>query len=171
MAFSPAWGGVIPLVPIGSFRGFLAHRRQGKELRQWYTTTITRAAVATALKTAAGRRVARDMAAVMAAMGFKASDSIAIELQGYIAFQKFAHKQAVAKRNRAAQRRIEKIMALPGQFAKAAPSPGRDLILYYQELLKIQPPGRRTEEEEERRKAFNSWFERRKRKKGTFRNV
>lgn len=172
MAFSPAWGGAIPLVPIGSFKGFLGQRRKGKELRQWYTTTITRAVVATALKTAAGKRVARDMAIIISAMGFKTSDSIAIELQGYIAFQKFQHQQAVAKRNRAAQKRIEKIMALPGDFVKTGPGAvGQFPLAYFETLTQSGGGQTKTKEREERKRAFHSWLERRKRRKGRLVNV
>ncbi len=172
MAFSPAWGGVIPLVPIGSFRDFLGHRRKGKTVNQWFTGTFTRAAVTSALKTTAGRRAAQNMSSLLRSMGFKAPPgSLGIELQGYIAFQKFQHREAVKRGDRAAQRRIERLMALPRNFQRAGTNALQFPIAYFDMLAKPSPGGRRTREDEERRKAFTTWFDRRKRRKGRFTNV
>lgn len=171
MAFSPAWGGVIPLVPIGSFRGFLEARKSGKDVKQWFTGTVTRTVVTQALKTTLGRRVAADMSAILKVAGFKAAPgSIAIELQGYIAFQKFQHQQAVAKRDRSAQRRIEKIMALPRDFPKSGAKAFQFPLAYFETLAKTGG-GPRTKNDEERRRALLTWFDRRKYRRGRFSNV
>lgn len=185
MAFSPAWGGTIPLVPIGSFRGFLGKRQRGKALRVWFTGTITRAVVTSALKTAVGKRAAANMNGVIRAMGFKASPStIATELEAYIAFQKFEHRQAVQRKNEASQRRIEAVMFAPGgRIVVSGRKPTGQLIPaeYFKMMAdrtRQPPPGRvggpplKPEDiESPQIAAFAIWFERRKRRRGRFSNV
>ncbi len=180
MAFSPAWGGVIPLVPIGSFEGFLAQRRSGKELRLWYTGTISRAVLASALRTAAGRRAAANMAGVFRAMGFKTTPSqIATELEAYIAFQKFQHNRAVKRKNEAAQRAIESVMFAPGgRIVVSGRKPVGQLIpAEYFKMLSVRTPrpsGGRAgggplkpdDIEQPAIAAFATWFDRRRRRKG-----
>ncbi len=185
MAFSPAWGGVIPLVPIGSFRGFLGQRRKGKELNQWYTGVVTRLAVAAALRTATGRRAAQNVTGILRLMGFKGSSQIlAVELKAYIAFQKFEYGKAVRRKNDAEQRRIEGVMFAPGGkivVSDARPA-GQVIPQEFLKMLADRPPplrgvGRgdrpfRLEDiENPAVQAFAIWFERRKRRKGRFVNV
>lgn len=186
MASRPAWGGTIPLVPIGSFRDFLGQRRKGKTLRQWYTGTITRAAVAASLRTPLGRRAAGNLITLIRLMGFKSSGTqIAIELDAYIAFQKFQHNQAVRRKNEAAQRAIEAVMFAPGGriAVNGRKAVGWPLIpAEYFKMLSAgigRPPVRGTggrplkpdDLESPALQAFAIWFERRKRRKGRFRNV
>ncbi len=169
MVFSPAWGGLIPTVPIGSFQDFLQNR---PKVREWFTGTITRAAVTKALRTKAGQEVAANVGSLMRTLGFKAPPgAIAIELQGYIAFQKFQHQQAVSKRNRAAQKEIEKIMALPDKFPKTGTQPNTFPVQYFDFLVAPKGGPTKTKEDEDRRKAFHSWLERRKFRRGRFVNV
>lgn len=176
MAFSPAWGGVIPLVPIGSFRDFLKNRSKGKEVREAFTGTLTRVAVRQALKTPAGKQASRTVSGWIEILtGFKPSPSvIAIELQGYIAFQKFQHRQAVKKRNEAEQRRIERIMGFPGVGMRPGPSPKGGIAPFpeaYFIALGEPTPGRPDTDDKERKRSFGSWFDRRKRRRGRFVNV
>lgn len=181
MAFSPAWGGAIPLVPIGSFRGFLGKRRQGKALAVWYTGAITTNVVKAALRTTVGVRFANAFQVQMLArLGFKPSpNSIGIELQAYIAFQKFQYQQASGKNQAARQRQIERIMR-PGDLTRPGGSGGgRQLspfpLGYFETLTRVQPevstpPGRTRRKTDSEDDSFASWFERRKRRKGRFVN-
>lgn len=185
MAFSPAWGGLIPLVPIGSFRGFLGQRQKGRNLRLWYTGTITRAVVASALKTQAGRRAAENISSLLRAMGVEVRmTQIGPHLEAYIAFQKFQHRQAVQRKNVAAQRSIEAVMFAPGgRIVTSGRKPAGQLIPaeYFKMLAVRQPPGPRggvtgprlrpEDVEGPALVAFASWFDRRRHIKGRFKNA
>lgn len=184
MVFSPAWGGTIPLVPIGSFRGFLAARRKGKELRQWYASTISKAVLKTALNTAAGKRAAANLTGILRAMGYVTSkESIGVELHAYIAFQKFQQQQAVKRKNEASQRYIESIMYAPGgRIVVSGKKPAGQLIpAEYFKMLSVRVPRPKgsggqlrlnpDDIEQPAIQAFAIWFERRKRRRGRFSNV
>lgn len=172
MVFSPAWGGVIPLVPIGSFRGFLASRGKGKNVKTWFTGSITRVAISAALRTPTGVRAAKNISGILRAMGFRTSPSIVgVELQAYIAFQKFQHQQAVKQRNIAKQRKIERAMALPRDFPQTRANPSTFPELYFQTLAERGTPGPNRRREREQEEAVISWFERRRRRRGRFVNV
>lgn len=178
MAFSPAWGGLIPLVPIGSFRDFLGQRRQGKELRVWYIATLTRPVVSAALRTTAGKAFVRAVQMqVLARLGFKPTPTqVGVELQAYIAFMKFQQIQASKKGQKARQAQIERIMS-PGK----SPPRGRREITgvpegYFREWPETQPrefptPKKGKEEQDDDKDNFVNWFDRRKRRRGRFVNV
>lgn len=185
MVFSPAWGGNIPLVKIGSFRGFLGQRSKGKALRVWYTGLVTSAVVKTALRTSVGKRFVNVFASQIAArVGFKPSpNSIGIELQAYIAFQKFQYQQATKNNQAAKQRQIERIMR-PGRMARDGGGKPGTLrspfpLGYFETLTKTiprpspsgTPTGRTRRETESEDESFAQWFERRKRRKGRLVNA
>lgn len=183
MASVPAWGGTIPLVPIGSFRGFLENRRAGKEIRQWFIVTAVSAnVVKTALRTTMGRRFVNALQAqVFARLGFKPSpETIGIELQAYIAFMRFQHQQASAANSASRQRSIEKIMR-PGKLTRTPQGDKRSPfpLGYFETLTKPTPrpaatgtPQKEGEEDERNEdESFLTWFERRKRRKGRLVNV
>lgn len=171
MAFSPAWGGFIPVVPIGSFRDFYRHKRD-KRINEMFTGTITRTAVAAAVRSPAGRRAVSQIAVWLKAAGLvMPQKAIGIELQQYMEFMKFQHRVAVNKRNREAQLQVERIMGMVQDFprtgARSRPQALPDL---YFKIVTTTTGGPRTDEDE-RRKSVVTWFERRKRRKGRLVNV
>lgn len=177
MAFSPAWGGTIPLVAIGSFKGFLAARRQGKDLKVWYTASISRAVTQAALRTAVGKRFVEVLQVqVLARFGYKPSvDAIGIELQAYIAFMRF---QRVQSRNSPATSiRLDALME-----GDAVASPLRSPAIpsrYFETMTRTLPrpiepdlPTGETQRRTRRKKEdLVNWFDRRKFRKGRFRNA
>lgn len=184
MAFSPAWGGLIPLVPIGSFREFLTQRQKGKSLKVWYTGAVTGAVVKTALRTKVGKQfVSALQVHIFARLGFKPSPSvIGVELQAYIAFRKFAHQTAARNNQAARQRDIERIMR-PGRLTQRGGGNAAALrspfpLGYFETLTRTipsprpHPTGRsRRDTDNDDTESFASWFERRKRRKGRLVNV
>lgn len=181
MVFSPAWGGAIPLVPIGSFRGFLEARTSGKTVKIWFTTAASRGIITAASKTAVGRALTSALAVRLRGIGINVSPStIGVELQGYIAFQKFQHQQAVKAGNLKKQRAIERTMALPrpiGQKTKLRRSTGTRTFpeQYFRHITPGKGGGgfkdRFAERESPGFKSMLSWFERRHRRRGRFVNV
>lgn len=179
MAFSPAWGGAIPLVQIGSFKGFLASRRSGKQIKAWYLGTFAKPVIMAGLRTRVGKAFVQALQMqVLARFGYKPSvDAIGVELQAYIAFMRFQAIQANKKSQRGRQQQIEKIMK-PGEF-RAEPKRGVDAIPggYFREWpgAQNQPDAtgqvRRTDREADDDQDLINWFDRRKRRRGRFVNV
>lgn len=179
MATRPAWGGTIPLVPIGSFRDFLGHRQSGKQIKQWYIATIAKPAILAGLRTKVGRAFVQALQMqVVARFGYTPTpDAIGVELQAYLAFMRFQAIQANQKSQRERQRTIERIMK-PGRFRDPR---GRGINAvpegYFREWPGAQPqPGptgqiRRTDREGDDDQDLVNWFDRRKRRRGRLVNV
>ncbi len=179
MAFSPAWGGVIPLVPIGSFRGFLAARRSGKQIKQWYIATFAKPVILAGLRTRVGKAFVQALQVqVLARFGYRPSpDVIGVQLQAYLAFMRFQAIQANMRSQKARQAQIERIMK-PGRF-RDKPRRGIDAVPdgYFRNWPSAQPrpnptgQARRTERETDDDQDLVNWFDRRKRRKGRLVNV